>query len=196
MLTKLIDLYIQVFDASEINADDKLKFKDESVKAKVKQELLALRIYEAKKLNSISFMTAFATKENEEDTNDIKHCFWLNLFNFKVLSKMLEVLITQPQVLKRLTNCTMFVTMMISVKVTINGEALNCYEIFKTMLRCSNVKILHGNFDEPVRKLEKMPAALQELAVSKSYCLASFGIFLPIRKWSSFTVYDKSDFKN
>lgn len=102
--------------------------------AQVKEELLELRCYEVKKLNLISFDTAFASEANDEDTNDIKHCFWLNLFNYKMLSKILEVLITKPKVLKNLTNCTMFVAMMISVEAKVNGEVLNCYEIFKTML--------------------------------------------------------------
>ena len=141
-------------------------------------------------------MTGFSTEADEEDINDIKHCFWLNLFNYKILSKMLEILITKPKVLKSLTNCTMFVVFMVSVKVQINGETLNCYEIFRTMLQNKGVKVLMNDFDEPIRSLEEMPETLKELAVSKACLLSPFGLFMPVRKWANFTVFEKNTFED
>ena len=41
-----------------------------------------------------------------------------------------------------------------------------------------------------------MPQEIQKLAVNKSHNLASFGLFLPIKKWSDFTVYEKETFES
>ena len=60
------------------------------------------------------------------------------------------------------------------------------------MLRHNDINLLNGPFDTPVRSLEEMPIALQKLAVNKVHPMSSFGLFLPIKKWSDFTIYEKS----
>ena len=126
----------------------------------------------------------------------IKRCFWLNLFNYKIMMKILEVFLTKPAVLKAsLVNCTMFVCLQQSVKVRIQGHLISCYEIFRTMLKHDNTHLLSGPFEDPVRKIEDMPPEIQELAVTTTHPMSSFGLFLPIKKWCDFTVYDKERFE-
>ena len=83
----------------------------------------------------ISFESIFDTKEDEKVQETIKRCFWINLFNYKILMKVLEVFLTKPRTLHKLTNCTMFVCFMSSVKVNVQGHVITCYEIFKTILK-------------------------------------------------------------
>jgi hypothetical protein len=89
-----------------------------------------------------------------------------------------------------------------SVKVRVNGEMISCYEIFKTMLGHENIHLLNGPFEETVRKREEMPESVRSLAVVRELAdnlpcfLTSFAIYLPIKKWSDFTVYEKGDFEN
>lgn len=126
----------------------------------------------------------------------IKRCFWINLFNYKILMKVLEVFLTKPRTLNRLSNCTMFVCFMNSVKVRVQGHLITCYEIFKTLLRHDDLHLLSGAMEDPVRSLAQMPQEIQELAVDEqSNHLSSFGLFLPIKKWSDFTVYEKDTFE-
>ena len=83
----------------------------------------------------IAFESIFDTPEARQDQEIIKRCFWINLFNYKILQKVLEVFLTKPRALHKLTNCTMFVCFMSSVKVEVQGHTITCYEIFKTLLR-------------------------------------------------------------
>ena len=105
-----------------------------------------------------------------------------------------------PKTLNNLNNCTMFVSLMQSVKVRVNGELISCYEIFKTMLGHDNIHLLNGPFEENVRKREELPESVRSLAIvrelaEKTPCfLTSFAIYLPIKKWSDFTVYEKNNF--
>lgn len=88
----------------------------------------------------------------------------------------------------------MFVAFMISVKVTINGEELNCYEIFRTILKQTDIRLQGGGFDEPVRQEDEMPEAIKKLIVSKSHPLAALGLFMPIKRWVDFQIYEKGSF--
>ena len=53
---------------------------------------------------------------------------------------------------------------------------------------------MEGPFEEDYRTLEQLPEAIQALAVKQNHPLSSFGIYLPIKKWSAFTVYEKGTF--
>ena len=89
----------------------------------------------------------------------------------------------------------MFICLLQSIKVTINEFELNCYEIFRVMLKNDDLHFLSSPFEEPVRSLKEMPADLQAMSVSNRLDLlasmSSLGFFLPIKKWSAFDVYDK-----
>ena len=63
------------------------------------------------------------------------------------------------------------------------------------MLKLDDIKLLFGPFEEPVRTFEEMPAALQELACEEKHPMSSFALFLPIKKWTKFDVYEKEDFE-
>ena len=111
--------------------------------------------------------------------------------------KVLEVLLTKPRVLQnKLTSATMFVCLMSSVKVRLQGHEVSCYEIFRTMLKHSDIHLLNGPFEDPVRALEDMPIELQKLAVDVPHPMSSFGLFLPIKKWSDLTIYEKGTFED
>ena len=193
----MIDLYVKAF-APAIFDEHSLKITDKEVIDSLKKELIALRQYEEEKLGSctISFEAILDCEESRYDNENIKRCFWINLFNYKILSKILEVFLASPKTLNLLTNCTMFVSLMVSVKVKVNGEILSCYEIFRTMLRHDDIHLLTGPFEEPVRKLEEMPESVRKLAVTQPLFLTCLGLFLPIRKWADFTVYEKGDFEH
>ena len=194
LLSKLINLYQEYFDPKHFDENEK-KIIDQSDIPKIKAKLLNLRKYEYKKLNNaeLSFEVVFDCEDSRKMQETIKRCFWINLFNYKILMKILEVLIAKPKVLNDfLTNCTMFENLMCSVRVRIQGHLISCYEIFRTMLK--HDRLLGGCLEEPVRTLEEMPPELQELAVSEVHPYSSFGIFLPIKKWSAFNVYEKEIF--
>ena len=89
----------------------------------------------------------------------------------------------------------MFVSLMVSVKGFVQNEWLSCYEIFKIMLKHQDTKLLMGPFEEPVRTLEEMPEALRELAVDQKHQMSSFALFLPIKKWTNFDVYEKETYE-
>ena len=197
LLLQLIDLYTEVFDPSIFSeVQQKIIVTDAIPQLIVK--LKDLRRLEEEKLGSVKlvFEGIFDAPEAKQDQEIIKRCFWINLFNYKILMKVLEVLLTKPRTLHRLTNCTMFVCFMSSVKVKVMGHMISCYEIFKTMLKHEDIHLLTGAFEDPVRTLEQMPPEIQELAVENSHDLASFGLFLPIKKWSNFTVYEKGTFES
>ena len=63
------------------------------------------------------------------------------------------------------------------------------------MLKHDNIHLLSGPFEDPVRTFDEMPPEIQMLAVTQSHNLASFGLYLPIKKWSDFTVYEKETFE-
>lgn len=88
----------------------------------------------------------------------------------------------------------MFISLIHTTKVVINGCELTCYEIFKTMLRHNDVQLLTGPFEEPLTPLKDLPAALQVLAVTDTHPLSSFGLYLPMKKWSKFTIFEKERF--
>lgn len=78
-------------------------------------------------------------------------CFWINLFNFKILQKTLEVFLAKPNTIKNsLSNCTMFVAFMQAAKVRLNGVDISCHEIWRTMLKHNDIHLLTGAFEEPV----------------------------------------------
>lgn len=97
--------------------------------------------------------------ESRKDKEAVKRCFWTNLFNFKILQKTLEVLLTKPGLLKNeLVGCPMFIALMNSVTVIVQNEELTCYEIFKTMLRHEDIHLMNTNMEiEKARTLEQMP---------------------------------------
>ena len=88
----------------------------------------------------------------------------------------------------------MFIALMQSTKIEINGCIITCYEIFKTMLRHHDVQLLTGPFEEKLRNLEDLPQALQDLAVTETHPMSSMGLYLPIKKWSKFTIFEKGVF--
>ena len=100
-------------------------------------------------------------EESQKELEKIKRCFWINLFNFKLLQKLLEIQLTKPRVLtSNLQNCTMFICLLQSIKVTINEHELNCYEIFRVMLKNDDLHFLSSPFEEPVRELKEFPIDL------------------------------------
>ena len=105
--------------------------------------------------------------------------------NFKLLQKILEIFLVKPSLLKKqLTNCTMFITLMTSVKVTLLVDCeLSCWEIFKTILKHDDIMILTGPFDEPYRALRDLPEKLRKLAPENKHKTSQYGLFLPIKKW-------------
>lgn len=88
----------------------------------------------------------------------------------------------------------MFECLMCSIKVRVQGHLISCYEIFRTMLK--HDALLVGAFEEPVRSIEDMPVEIQELAVIEVHPTSSYGLFLPIKKWSGFTIYVKEKFED
>ena len=163
--------------------------------------MLRLRQDEYQKLSTrpLSFDQLLESEENEsikKEKENIKRIFWINLFNFKMLQKILEILLTEPKVLEqKLINCTMFISLMHSVTIEINSETISCYEIFKTMLRHNDVQLLTGPFEEKLRKLEDLPQSLQNLAVLETHSMSSFGLYMPMKKWSKFTIFEKGNFE-
>ena len=43
---------------------------------------------------------ALDCEDSRKMQSNIKRCFWINLFNYKILMKILEVLLTKPKILK------------------------------------------------------------------------------------------------
>ena len=60
------------------------------------EAMRALRMQEHEKLGSrdISFEQLLDCEESRKDKEATKRCFWINLFNFKMLQKILEILVT------------------------------------------------------------------------------------------------------
>jgi len=54
----------------------------------------------------------------------------------------------------------MFITLMSSVKVELQGCQLSCYEVFKSILKNEDVTVLQGPFEEPYRSFEELPPQL------------------------------------
>ena len=60
---------------------------------------------------------------------------------------MLEVFVVSPKELKKhLVNCTMFMSFLVSIKVTILDEQVDCYEIWRTILRHDDVQLMTDPF--------------------------------------------------
>ena len=92
-----------------------------------------------------SRMIKLQGSRDEDEIADIhKNCFWINLFNYAILSRVLELYIQKPNLLKELDSCTKFICLMNSTQVQVNREVLTCYDIFKKMLRLDAVHLLGG----------------------------------------------------
>ena len=59
------------------------------------------------------------------------------------------------------------------------------------MLLHDDIHLLSGPLEYTARTLDKMPLALQSLAVSKQHPMSCFALYMPIKKWLGFNVYDK-----
>ena len=158
LLKKLLKIYMGYFDP-KIFCESKQSVRDEQKQnlPRMVDEMKMLRVQEHEKLGSreICFDQLLDCEESRKDKEATKRCFWTNLYNFKMLQKMLEILLSkQPKLLKKLDNCTMYVSLMISVKVLVQNEWLSCYEIFKTMLKHDDIKLMTGPMEEPVRTLD------------------------------------------
>ena len=109
----------------------------------------------------IAFENILDCEESRNDIEQNKRCFWINLFNFKLMDKLLEIFLTQPRVLKKnLQNCTMFMVLMGSIKIKLQGAELSCYEIFRTMLKHDDIHLLSPPFEDEFRKLSQLPSEL------------------------------------
>lgn len=112
------------------------------------------------------------------------------MFNYKLLQKMMEVLATEPKTLStRLQSCTMIVGLLCSIQIFVNSKMLSLFEIFKTMLRNTEVQFMQQPFEAPYRRIEEMPAELKNLALDESKPFAKFGLFLPVDKWTNLEVF-------
>ena len=56
-----------------------------------------------------------------------KWCFWLNIINYAILDKLLELTITDRKQLKNINSLTRFSSMFTSVKVKVNTHELTIY---------------------------------------------------------------------
>ena len=80
---------------------------------------------------------------------------------------------------------------MSSIKVLVQGEELTCYEIFKTMMRHDDIHLMNGPFEDEVRTLADMPEPLRKLAVNEQHPMTSFALYMPLKKWHAFNVFEK-----
>ena len=164
---------------------------------KLIEKMKNLKDEEYDKLSSRQIVVeqALDNPDSRKDAQDILRCFWINLFNFKILQKTLEIMLLRPRLLKKeLINCSMAVCFMNSIKVSIQGEELSCLEVFKTMLRHDDMHMMLGPFEEKQRSLKELPQALQDLAVAEQHPMTCFALYMPIKKWLHFNVYDKQNF--
>ena len=86
LLDKLLAIYMKVFD-SKIFDEDTQRIKMQDAIPALKEEMRELRETEHRKLTSrqISFLQVLDNEAAREEMETIKRCFWINLFNFKIL---------------------------------------------------------------------------------------------------------------
>ena len=169
LMEKLLKIYMEYFNRGDF-CEEKQELVNKAVLPTLVDKMKSLRDEEHRKLSSreIIFDQAMDCDEARKDAQDILRCFWINLFNFKILQKTLEILLLRPKMLKKeLNNCSMAICLMHSIKISIQGEELTCLEVFKTMLKHDDMHMMTGPFEEQQRCLSEMPQALQELAVTK-----------------------------
>ena len=121
LLLKLLDIYMEVFDPKNFS-EEELQIKNKDAIRPIKEKLLALRKKEFDKIEmaNISLHHIADSPAAEQDFETIKRCFWINLLNYKILQKILEIFLVRPRVLRKtLTNCTMFMILMTSTKVVV-----------------------------------------------------------------------------
>mmetsp|Transcript_8812 Transcript_8812/g.10843 ORF Transcript_8812/g.10843 Transcript_8812/m.10843 type:complete len:96 (+) Transcript_8812:699-986(+) len=95
MMTKLLNIYMNFFDPKIFN-EEKQEVRDKLALPTMINEMKKLREYEYDRLSSreIFFGSPLGCAESAADSEATKRCFWTNLCNFKMLQKILEVLLT------------------------------------------------------------------------------------------------------
>ena len=91
----------------------------------------------------------------------------------------------------------MFVQFTRQTKITVLGHEITISEILSCMLRQSDISWLDCPFaPEGNRPFEKLPEALQEVAVKNPYFLCAYGMFIPIARSPNFQVFSKDKFQD
>ena len=93
LLKALLEIYAEYFDSSTFD-EEKQAVRDRKVLANFRTEMLGLRSQELSMLGDCN-ITAIIFNENvaqKSNIEDEKLCFWLNIFNYKLLQKVMEVL--------------------------------------------------------------------------------------------------------
>ena len=106
--------------------------KEESSKLIMQKNLVEINKKALKlRVSELRFQSAFDQSDNETT----KQCFWLNILNFMTLYKLAEIKLTKPEVLKKLTDYSMWQSFMIGNEIEITGHKLSQYDIFHSILR-------------------------------------------------------------
>ena len=111
----------------------------------------------------------------------------MNLLNYAILDKLLEMFIAKPDYLKQLNNCTKFICLLSAITVTINGHSISCHSILNNVLNIKDRIFLDSVREE---EIEDIHPNLQELKILAPHQLSFFGLFLPIEKWSDLTIFE------
>jgi len=92
LLIELLQIYMQVFDSNSF-CEDKQIITNKEIIPIAKDKLKKLRVSELEKLTKkeIFFDQLLDCEDAKKETDNIKRCFWLNLVNFKLLQKILEI---------------------------------------------------------------------------------------------------------
>ena len=74
------------------------------------------------------------TCETDEDKQVVKEAFWLNCLNFLILSRVVELMITKPSILRNLQSQILIKSFLESTEFKISGCALNGITIFQLLV--------------------------------------------------------------
>lgn len=111
-----------------------------------------------------------------------KHCFWLNLLNYAIFDKLLELIIAKPKFLSELNSCTKFMCFLTSIKLTVSSNKVSAYDIMKNILKLDHeegqkIRLLGG----PREFTANLCLNLMELTVALPHELTFYGMYLPIK---------------
>jgi hypothetical protein len=74
------------------------------------------------------------TCETDEDKQVVKEAFWLNCLNFLILSRVVELMITKPSIMRNLKSQILIKSFIESTEFKISGCALNGITIFQLLV--------------------------------------------------------------
>lgn len=77
------------------------------------------------------FDSALDSPEAKEGIDLTKQCFWVNLYNYVVLSRIFELLLVARHNLYKLENMAMFFAFHKATKVTVQGNEYSLLDIIQ-----------------------------------------------------------------